>query len=226
MKRSNQRDPTSITAVSTPNATASAKPASVVISVYAAWPAYQAHSDASSSATWPGSGSMMARTWNSRAAASHSSRKTSTDASPAMRRPAPFNSLIIGWPPDPARPRLIDQAHALEHATDVPHVPGCFAQRQPWPGQVDLHGFQDAARTRREHHDHVAQEHRLGDAVRDEQHRVAGFHPDPLQLHVHLVARQRVQRAEGSSISSSLGSSTRARQIATRWRMPPDSSRG
>ncbi|KAG0770775.1 hypothetical protein G6F22_017103 [Rhizopus arrhizus] len=39
-------------------------------------------------------------------------------------------------------------------------------------------------------------EYRFGNAVGHEQHRVAGFHPDPLQLHVHLVAGQRIQGAE------------------------------
>src|SRR5690606_9352990 len=63
--------------------------------------------------------------------------------------------------------------------------------------QIDGDGFHEAARTRRKHHDHVAQVYRLGNAVRDEQHGILGFHPDALQLEVHLVAREGIERPEG-----------------------------
>ena len=46
----------------------------------------------------------------------------------------------------------------------------------------------------------------------------------------HLVAEQQpgllVERREGSSISRMFGSKASVRAMATRWRMPPDSSAG
>src|SRR6185295_1480936 len=41
-----------------------------------------------------------------------------------------------------------------------------------------------------------AEKDRLGDAVGDEEDRLARFLPDPEQLEVHLLARQRIERAE------------------------------
>ena len=58
---------------------------------------------------------------------------------------------------------------------------------------------------RREQHDAVGQEHGLGDRVGDEDDgRVRGL-GDPLQLQVHLVARDRVERAEGLVHEQDLG---------------------
>src|ERR1019366_1694058 len=47
------------------------------------------------------------------------------------------------------------------------------------------------------HDDHaVGEKHRLVDAVRDEQHRVAQTQPHRLQVHDHLFAGQRIERTE------------------------------
>ena len=56
--------------------------------------------------------------------------------------------------------------------------------------------MQDASGPRR-HHDHAVAEHeRLAHVVRDEDHRLAVSHPDPLQQQVHVAARLRVERSE------------------------------
>jgi hypothetical protein len=66
----------------------------------------------------------------------------------------------------------------------------------PRARQIDRDDVADPAGARR-HHDHpVGEEHRLGDAVRDEQHRLAALVPDPQELEVHRLARHRVERAE------------------------------
>src|SRR6185369_17027894 len=48
--------------------------------------------------------------------------------------------------------------------------------------------LEDAPRARTHHHDAVGQEHRLGDRVRHEDHRLAGALPQPQQLLVESVA--------------------------------------
>ena len=48
------------------------------------------------------------------------------------------------------------------------------------------------------HHYHaIGQEYRLGNGVGDEKHGLFSLKPDSLKLKVHLLARHRVQRAEG-----------------------------
>ena len=54
----------------------------------------------------------------------------------------------------------------------------------------------DAPRPRGQQHDAVGQEHGLGDRVRDQHDRRVGGAGDALELHVHLVARHRVERPE------------------------------
>ena len=62
--------------------------------------------------------------------------------------------------------------------------------------QVDVDDLDDAARARPHHHDAVGQQHRFRNAVRDVQRRLAPFHPELLDVHRDLLARQRVERAE------------------------------
>src|SRR6185312_1831442 len=70
-----------------------------------------------------------------------------------------------------------------------------------------------------------AEEDRLGDAVGDEEDRLARFLPDPEQLEVHLLARQRIERAERLVHQHELGIvDERARDA--RCCMPPESSYG
>ena len=71
------------------------------------------------------------------------------------------------------------------------------ARREPARArQSDLEHLLDAAGARR-HHDHaVGEQHRLVDRVGDEQHGLAGLHPQVFQIDAHLLARQRIERAE------------------------------
>src|SRR5690606_17336904 len=63
-----------------------------------------------------------------------------------------------------------------------------------WPWEVDLDGLGDAAVGH--DHDAVRQQQRLLDRVRHEQDRLAGLLPDADELDLHLVAGDRVERAE------------------------------
>ena len=78
----------------------------------------------------------------------------------------------------------------------------------------------------RHHQDTVRQLHRLGDVVRDEQRRLTEF----LLYLQNLITKEKpgllVERGEGLVHQRSFGSNASVRAIATRWRMPPDSSRG
>ena len=65
------------------------------------------------------------------------------------------------------------------------------------PRQVDVDDLADAPGPRRHHEDPVGEEHRLGDAVGDEDDGLACSRPDAQQLEVHRLARHRVERAEG-----------------------------
>ena len=55
----------------------------------------------------------------------------------------------------------------------------------------------DAARPRSHHDDPVGQEDRFADVVRDEDDRLPRLLPESQEQQVHLVARERVERAEG-----------------------------
>ena len=63
--------------------------------------------------------------------------------------------------------------------------------------QVDRVIEGDAPRARRQHDGALGEEHRLGDRVRDEQHRRAAVGPQRAQLVVELLARDLVERGEG-----------------------------
>ena len=54
----------------------------------------------------------------------------------------------------------------------------------------------DPARSRRQHDDPVGDQDRLGDAVRDQDHRRAGEFAEAEQLEIEAFARQRIERAE------------------------------
>src|SRR5262249_61421450 len=66
----------------------------------------------------------------------------------------------------------------------------------PWPRQIDLDDARQPPRPRRHDRDLVGEQDRLGDRVRDEQDRFAPRFPDPQELKAHLLARERVERAE------------------------------
>ena len=62
--------------------------------------------------------------------------------------------------------------------------------------QIDVDDLLDPPGPRRHHHDAVGEQHRLVDAVGDEQHGLARAQPERLEVDAHLLARQRVERAE------------------------------
>ena len=63
-------------------------------------------------------------------------------------------------------------------------------------GNVDVVDVRQPAGPRCQDDDAVGEEDRLGDVVRDEDDRLAALLPEPEQQEVHLVARERVERAE------------------------------
>ena len=93
-------------------------------------------------------------------------------------------------------------------------------------GSFDRHDLAHAARTGGQHQHLLPEERRLIDRVGDEQDRRAGL---AQMRSSSSFSRSRVissSAPNGSSISRSLGPPSSARAIATRWRMPPDSSCG
>src|SRR5829696_828327 len=88
-------------------------------------------------------------------------------------------------------PSSLDRPRAIEV---LPHLAGemrellAFRRRHgAWPGEVDVDLADHTARPRRHHQDAVGEVDGFGYAVRDEQHCLAPFHPDALQLGVHLL---------------------------------------
>src|SRR6185295_17101424 len=67
---------------------------------------------------------------------------------------------------------------------------------RPRPRQIDGNRRDDAARCPAHHHDHVAEEDRFIDAVRDEERGLLVLLPDAEQLVAHRLASLRVERAE------------------------------
>ena len=63
-------------------------------------------------------------------------------------------------------------------------------------GERNVVDLLDAAGARRHHDDAVGEQHRLVDRVRDEQHGLAGLHPQLFEIDAHLLARERIERAE------------------------------
>ncbi len=95
-----------------------------------------------------------------------------------------------------------------------------------FPWAVDDH-IGDHSTGTRAHHDHPRRQvHRLEDAVGHEYHRQVALEPELAQVAIELVAGELVQGAEGSSISSRLGSVANARAMEARICIPPESSRG
>ena len=72
-------------------------------------------------------------------------------------------------------------------------------------GRLTRTSVEHLARTRRHHDDAVAQQYGLGDAVRDKHDGVALRLPDSQQLNVHVIAGQRIERAEGLVHEQDLG---------------------
>ena len=65
--------------------------------------------------------------------------------------------------------------------------------------------FRDRPRPRRHDDDPVGEEDRLLDAVRDEHGGLALFQPDALQIEIHLVTGQRIERTEWLVHQQNLG---------------------
>ena len=79
---------------------------------------------------------------------------------------------------------------------------------------------------RRHRVDPIGQQDRFVHVVRDQHHRRSALAPDPQEPSCN-VARVSASRAlNGSSINRSFGCMARPRATATRWRIPPESSRG
>src|SRR4051812_3325397 len=92
-------------------------------------------------------------------------------------------------------------ASAFEQRADLARQLHVFRMAEGLGGdararQLDLELANDAAGPRRHHHDAVAEEDRLVDRMRDQHHGLAAREPYALQLGVHLLAGQSVQRAE------------------------------
>jgi hypothetical protein len=101
----------------------------------------------------------------------------------------------------PTRLRSIHRQHALgfedlANATRISiELGGHFVQTaRPW--QIDIDDFDDASRPRSHHDDAVRQQDGFRDAMRDVQRGLATVHPEPLDVHRNLLARERVERAE------------------------------
>src|SRR5260221_1220679 len=73
------------------------------------------------------------------------------------------------------------------------------------------------------HHGAVAQQQCFLDRMGDIDHGLACLLPDAHQLGLQVTRFWASSAARGSSISSMPGSVTKARAIALRWRMPPES---
>ncbi len=88
---------------------------------------------------------------------------------------------------------LEQRADMLRVAAELRRLAGVEAAR---PRQVDRDGLENASGPRRHHHHMIGEQHRLADAVSDEQHGLVRAHPQPLQLEIELVAGECVERAE------------------------------
>ncbi len=96
-------------------------------------------------------------------------------------------------------------------------------------GQLDRELGLDPPRVRVEHDDAIGQLDGLLDVVRHDEGRPRGegpVAPHPHELAPQVLAREHVEGENGSSISRTSGSTTRARAKPTRWRIPPESSLG
>ena len=127
-------------------------------------------------------------TWPSRAARGAHSGALVADAAPL--RPtgrARLSRHRNALPAGPARTRWA----IVEELGRLADVERAVARK------VAVDDVLDAAGPRRHHHDARREEHRLGDRVGDEHHRLAGQIPQPQQLLVELVADDLVERAEG-----------------------------
>src|SRR5512134_1220369 len=74
-----------------------------------------------------------------------------------------------------------------------------------WTRQIDLAHRSNVRRTPRQDDDPVTHQHRLVDGMRDEQHGGRPAVPDSQQLELELLARLRIDRAEGLVHEQKLG---------------------
>jgi hypothetical protein len=96
---------------------------------------------------------------------------------------------------------LVHRQHALGFE-DLANVPRILIERcrqfvqpaRPW--QVDIDDFNNASRPRSHDHNAIRQQDCFRDAMRDVQGGFAAVHPEPLDVHRDLLARERVERAE------------------------------
>src|SRR6266849_9893993 len=104
-----------------------------------------------------------------------------------------------------------DRLHAL-FVDDADHLAAQLAKSRaryhleiPWPRQIDAQRGANSPRPVGHDVDHVAEEERLIDVVRDEQHRLAIALPEVRQHLLHDLARQGIQGAEGLVHQQHLG---------------------
>ena len=115
--------------------------------------------------------------------------------------------------------RLAHLGDLLEELRGLAGVLGAAAQ-------LDVDRGHDAARPGRHHDDPVRQVHGLGDRVGDEDDGGARLGADAGQLGLHVLAGHLVEGAERLVHQQERGWKARARAMATRCCMPPDSSHG
>jgi len=71
------------------------------------------------------------------------------------------------------------------------------ARRQPARSRErDVVDLLDLSRTWRHHDDAVGEQHRFVDRMRNEQNGLSRLHPEIFQIDAHLLARERIERAE------------------------------
>ena len=95
-------------------------------------------------------------------------------------------------------------------------------------GTVDVDGelLDDPPGPARQEHDAVAEADGLAHVVGDEQHGEAAVAPERSSSSCRRSRVMASRAPKGSSMSRTSASWAKARAMATRWRMPPDSSKG
>src|ERR1051325_2201067 len=85
----------------------------------------------------------------------------------------------------------------LAHPARIGRELGRLADRErAWPRKIDVHDLDDPAGPRCHYAYSIGEQDGLGDAVRHEDDRLDGAHPDVLELQVELIAGQRIERTE------------------------------
>ena len=83
---------------------------------------------------------------------------------------------------------------------------GVFPIERSRAGKIDFNNLRYCSRPWCHDDDSVGEKYRFVDAMRDENRGLPFFKPKALQIEIHLIARQRIESAKGSSISRISGS--------------------